>query len=224
MTHITFRGIFYHYIHENLRLDRSIFSRWVNGECAKWLGYFIANNHTLGVVHAWFAAFLGPPWNSEMAHKYRGNLYLKISHVKKTMMSLSMAYPPYPAISRSRPINKESGHQRGYKLYEFRIWDICANTVIPTTSHLVHFLSHEIGGLTAYVGVTPASHTWVADDGFTSIMTEALVAYPTPKRSSAGRYPGRDDPSGSTLCMVRCVMPWTESPTSTCKRFGHPNL
>ena len=34
-------------------------NRWVNGECAKWLSYFIAKNHTLGVVHAWLTAFSG---------------------------------------------------------------------------------------------------------------------------------------------------------------------
>ena len=41
------------------QLDRAMFSRWVDRECALWLGYFIAENHTLGAVHAWFAAFLG---------------------------------------------------------------------------------------------------------------------------------------------------------------------
>ena len=41
------------------RLDPTIFSRWVNRECSKWLSYFIAKNHTFGVVHAWFSAFLG---------------------------------------------------------------------------------------------------------------------------------------------------------------------
>ena len=41
------------------RLDCTIFSRWVNRECAQWLSYFIEKNHTLGIVHAWFAAFLG---------------------------------------------------------------------------------------------------------------------------------------------------------------------
>ena len=42
-----------------IRLNRAVFSHWVNQECVQWLSYFIAKNHTLGAVHAWFAAFLG---------------------------------------------------------------------------------------------------------------------------------------------------------------------
>ena len=34
-------------------------SYWLNRECTQWLSYFITKNHTLGVVHAWFTAFLG---------------------------------------------------------------------------------------------------------------------------------------------------------------------
>lgn len=41
------------------RLDPAIFSRCANRECAGWLSYVIAENHTFGVVNAWFAAFLG---------------------------------------------------------------------------------------------------------------------------------------------------------------------
>lgn len=44
---------------ETHRPNPKTFTRWVNRECAQWLGYFIEKNHTLGAVHAWFAAFLG---------------------------------------------------------------------------------------------------------------------------------------------------------------------
>ena len=44
---------------EPARLDPTIFSHWVNRECSQWLNYFIAKNHTFGVVHAWFSAFIG---------------------------------------------------------------------------------------------------------------------------------------------------------------------
>ena len=41
------------------RLDPIIFMHWVNRECSQWLSYFISKNHTFGVVHAWFSAFVG---------------------------------------------------------------------------------------------------------------------------------------------------------------------
>ena len=37
----------------------TVFSQWLNREYTQWLSYFIAKNHTLGAVHAWFTAFLG---------------------------------------------------------------------------------------------------------------------------------------------------------------------
>ena len=85
-------------------LDPIVFSRWVNGECAKWLSYFIAKNHTLGAVHAWFAAFLGVtisslPGNAEslggtVCQQFlASNSACHLTCVWNTTMRQSMAYP-----------------------------------------------------------------------------------------------------------------------------------
>ena len=65
------------------------FSLWVNRECARWLGYFIGKNHTLGAVHAWFAAFLGVTRSSlnfiAQVHDSESEANLAISNLKFCM-------------------------------------------------------------------------------------------------------------------------------------------
>ena len=49
----------YRIVRDGSRLNPAVLSHWVNRECNQWLSYFIAKNHTLGAVHAWYTAFIG---------------------------------------------------------------------------------------------------------------------------------------------------------------------
>ena len=173
-------------------IDPIVFSRWANGECAKWLGYFIGKNHTLGVVHAWFAAFLGVTRFSlsEIAGSLRGTSWVQdpesaaaaISHLK-LRMSFDVCMEGYDeAVDGipSLPSNAATTIIKGVQvitdmvpyMYPRRIWDICANTVIPATWFCGRcpFTNRLSSGP---MGVRPVSHAWVADGDLTFIMTAA---------------------------------------------------
>ena len=163
-------------------LDPTIFSHWVNRECSKWLSYFIVKNHTFGVVHAWFSAFLGVTRESLywMARFPTGDS--GIQHLK-FRMSFDLCIKDYDEVVDgipSLPFDTKITTQRGMqvisetidKMYPRRVWDICANTIIPAT----WFCSPPCP-LTKRcmvpLGVKPISHAWVADGDLTYIMTEA---------------------------------------------------
>ena len=159
------------------QLDPTIFSRWVNRECAQWLSYFIAKNHTLGVVHAWFSAFLGVTRESlrKIARMSTGDL--------QSRMSFDLCIKDYDEVVDglpSIPFNTEITNKRGMQVISEsaqdmrprRVWDICANTIIPAT----WFFGPPCplpGFSDIAVGVKPISHAWVADADLTYIMTEA---------------------------------------------------
>ena len=170
---------------KNTRLDPIIFSHWVNRECSQWLGYFIAKNHTFGVVHAWFSAFLGVTRDcicgiARLPTGYSGILHLK------SRMSFDLCIEDYDEVVNgipSLPFNtkittNECGMQvireSTNKMFPRRVWDICANTVIPATwfcgpnCPLLGYCKMPIP-----LGVKPISHAWVADGDLTYIMTEA---------------------------------------------------
>ena len=168
---------------EPTRLDPTIFSHWVNGECSPWLSYFIAKNHTFGVVHAWFSAFLGVTREciydiARFLIGDSGTLHLKFR------MSFDLCIEDYDEVVDglpSLPFNtKITTNKRGMQVINNRIeemsprrvWDICANTVIPAT----WFFGPPCplpGFPHIPVGVKPISHAWVADGDLTYIMTEA---------------------------------------------------
>ena len=160
------------------RLDPTIFSRWANRECAQWLSYFIAKNHTFGVVHAWFSAFLGVTRESlfEISRVATGDL--------KCRMSFDLCIKDYDEVVDgipSLPFNTEvTTNERGMqvisksimKMFPRRLWDICANTIIPAT----WFCGPNCpltGNCMMQLGVKPISHAWVANEDLTYIMTEA---------------------------------------------------
>ena len=159
------------------QLDPTILSRWVNRECSQWLSYFIAKNHTFGVVHAWFSAFLGVtrdtlPWIARMS---TGDL--------KSRMSFGLCIKDYDEVVDglpSLPFSTQITNKRGMQVISKfiggmrprRIWDICGNTIIPAT----WFFGPPCqlpGFPNIPVGVKPISHAWVADADRTYIMTEA---------------------------------------------------
>ena len=162
-------------------------SHWANKECTKWLSYFIAKNHTLGVVHAWFAAFLGVIKDSLFGVV---NFSIKdVSHLK-FRMSFDMcmeghdeAVDGLPSLSHRVATTTINGVQvirdKISLMYPRRIWDICANTVIPAA-----WICGPDFLPISTVGVRPVSHAWVADGDLTFIMTEAnqqLWPIPLPK-------------------------------------------
>ena len=164
------------------RLDPTIFSHWVNRECSQWLNYFVAKNHTFGVVHAWFSAFLGvtrecicqiarfPIGGSGILHlKFRMSFDLCIKDYDEVVDGL-------PSLPFNTKITTERGMQVIRKsigsMYPRRVWNICANTVIPAT-----WFCGPPCPLTGYymiqLGVKPISHAWVPDGDLTYIITEA---------------------------------------------------
>ena len=161
------------------QLDAKMFSHWVNGKCAKWLNYFITRNHTLGAVHAWFTAFLGVTRDSilEMAKfltdmeaisrfKFRMSFDMCIKDYDEIVNGIP-SLPHNPELTKNKQgvlvINNKIGN-----MFPRRIWDICANTVIPATwvcgprcpltgRHQVHS-----------PGVRPVSHAWATDRTYIS--------------------------------------------------------
>ena len=170
---------------KNTRLDPTIFSHWVNKECSQWLSYFIAKNHTFGVVHAWFSAFLGVTRDcicriARLPTGYSGILDLKCR------MSFDLCIEYYDEVIDgipSLPFNtKITPSERGMQVINEcieemlprRVWDICANTVIPATwfcGPTCPLVGNS--GVPIPLGIKPISHAWAAGADRTYIMTEA---------------------------------------------------
>ena len=166
-------------------LDPGMFSRWVNRECAQWLTYFIEKDHTFGAVHAWFAAFLGVTRNSlgwiaesfaetAPAHDSKSGANTEVPSHPKFRMSFDLCIDGHDELVDgipSLPLNVEiRTNKKGVPVIHNgktdtvprRIWDVCANTVIPTT-----WFAGPPCPLTDHVrlnlGVRPVSHSWVAN-------------------------------------------------------------
>ena len=174
------------------------FNRWADGECAKWLGYFIAKNHTLGVVHAWVAAFSGI--TKHFQHEILGMLgdwsMVGVATPTGFRMSFDLCMQRYdeevdglPSLPFNTLTTTIKGVQvikaRVRSMYPRRIWDICANTVIPATWFYVQdcpFTQFTEKGPSVWV--RPISHAWAADGDRTYIISEAnqqLWPIPLPK-------------------------------------------
>ena len=163
-------------------LDPTIFSHWVNRECSPWLSYFITKNHTFGAVHAWFSAFLGVIRQCLCGIARLSTGDSGIWHLK-TRMSFDLCIKDHNDIvdgMPSLPFNTKITTERGMQvisnyideMFPRRVWDICANTVIPATWFCgpeCRFTENSI----IQLGVKPISHAWVADGDLTYIMTEA---------------------------------------------------
>ena len=193
-----------------VRLDRKMFSHWVNRECAQWLNYFISENHTLGAVHAWFTAFLGITRQSlpklaesftTIAHSQdsESEAFMESIHRIKFRMSFDVCIKGHDEAIDGLPslpsntifITDAKGMQVIYDricyMYPRRIWDICANTVIPVTWFCgppCPLTRHQEVGPVGTLGVKPVSHAWVADEDLGFIVTEAnqqMWPIPLPK-------------------------------------------
>ena len=193
------------------RLDRVMFSHWVNRECAQWLDYFISENHTLGAVHAWFTAFLGvtreslpklAEWFTKIARSRdsESEAFMESIHRIKFRMSFNVCIKGHEKVVDGIPslpsnvtvTTDEKGmqviHNRIDELYPRRIWDICANTVISATwfcgPPCPLTRRHVVGPAVGSLGVSPVSHAWVADKDRSLIWTEAnqkMWPIPLPK-------------------------------------------
>ena len=189
------------------RLDPAIFSRWVNRECTQWLGYFIAKNHTFGVVHAWFTAFLGvtrhhrvtlatlfidtaqihDPSSAAFMTAISGKFRMSFDACIEGHDETTGGLPSLP-LNTEITINKQGMqviHESIENMVPRRIWDICANTVIPITWFTgppYLYRSNDLGRVA--LGVKPVSHAWAANDDLHFIVTEAnqqLWPIPLPK-------------------------------------------
>ena len=187
------------------RIPPAMFNYWMNKECAQWLSYFIAKNHTLGAVHAWFTAFLGVIkdslgdlamsfMNIERSHDLEA--IEESFHRIKTRMSFDVCIEGHdevvdglPSLPSNTMITaNEKGmqviHDSIRKMYPRRIWDICANTVIPTTWFCGPPCPLTGRQEVDVLGVKPISHAWVADEDRSFIFTEAdqqMWPIPLPK-------------------------------------------
>ena len=187
--------------------NHRVLSYWVDRECAQWLNYFIARNHTFGAVHAWYAAFLGITKRSldnlaesvtsiAQSHYTRGRAFKKSINRIKFRMSFDVCIEGHDEVVDGLPslpsntviTTNEKGtqiiHDSIRNLFPRRIWDICANTVIPTTWFCGPPCpltgQQDVGAL----GVKPISHAWVANEDRNNILTEAnqyLWPIPLPK-------------------------------------------
>ena len=185
----------------------ALFGHWVNRECTQWLSYFIAKNHTLGAVHAWFAAFSGVARKSKLrlerslrdiaqSQDAESVEFMESIHRIKFRMSFDVCIKDHHEVVDGLPslpsntmiTTNEKGmqviHNSINKMFPRRIWDICANTVIPATWFCgppCPLTGHqEMGAL----GVKPVSHAWVADNDRSPILTEAnqhMWPIPLPK-------------------------------------------
>ena len=181
-----------------VRLDRVMFSHWVNRECAQWFDYFISENHTIGVVHAWFTAFVGVTRGSlpKLAELFTNIARSESIHHIKFRMSFDTCIKGHDKVVDGLPslppnatiTTDEKGMQvidnLLDRMYPRRIWDICANTVIPAT-----WFCGPPCPLTGHqnvraLGVKPVSHAWVADEDLSFVLTEAnqqMWPIPLPK-------------------------------------------
>ena len=193
-----------------VRLDRTMFSHWVNRERDQWLDYFISENHTLGAVHAWFTAFLGVTreslpnlaksfTNIARSQDLESEAFMESIHRIKIRMSFDACIKGHDKVvdgipsltSNATVTTNEKGMQvidnSIDRLYPRRIWDICANTVIPATWFCgppCPLTRRQEVGLVGTPGVKPVSHAWVADEDLGFIMTEAnqhMWPIPLPK-------------------------------------------
>ena len=215
-----------------------VLSHWVNREYTQWLSYFIAKNHTLGAVHAWFAAFLGVTERSldnlaesvtciTLSHKKSREFKESINHIK-FRMSFDLCIEGHDEVVDGLPslpsntiiMTNEKGmeiiHDNICNMLPRRIWDICANTVIPTTWFCGPPCPltgrQEVGTL----GVKPISHAWVADEDRNAILTEVnqyLWPIPLPKGVLLEDVRGEMIRLGvryawlDVLCLRQCAQP-----------------
>ena len=184
------------------------FNYWVEKECTQWLSYFIAKNHTLGAVHAWFAAFLGITRESldNLAEAFtniaqsqdpESEAFIKSIHCIKFRMSFDVCIEGHDEVVDGLPslpsnavimTNKKGMqviHNSINNMFPRRIWDICANTVIPATWFCgppCPLTGRQEVGMS--LGIKPVSHAWVADQDLSYILTEAnqqMWPIPLPK-------------------------------------------
>ena len=202
-----YQDIFLGGVRLRLRLDRTMFSHWVNRECDQWLDYFISENHTLGAVHAWFTAFLGVtreslPKLAELFTKIarsqdsESEAFMESIHRIKFRMSFDTCIKDHDNVVDGIPslppkathtINVQGIqviHDIITTMYPRRIWDICSNTVIPATWFCGPHCPLTYSMMVQALEVKPVSHAWVADKDRSFIWTEAnqhMWPIPLPK-------------------------------------------
>ena len=132
----------------------AVLSHWMNRECTQWLSYFIAKNHTFGAVHAWFTAFLGVTRDSlaKLTEAFKNipqsqdpesDAFMESIHRIKTRMLFDVCIEGHdevvdglPSLPSNTVITTNEKvmqviHDSINNMFPRRIWDICANTVIP---------------------------------------------------------------------------------------------
>ena len=195
------------YEHQSSERYTAVLSHWMNRECAQWLSYFITKNHTLGAVHAWYTAFLGVTresldilteafTNVAQSQDPESEAFMESIHRIKIRMSFDVCIEGHDEVvdglpslpSNSMITTNEKGmqviHDSINNMFPRRIWDICANTVIPATWFCGPPCPLTGRQTVGHLGVKPVSHAWVADNDQSPIFTEAnqhMWPIPLPK-------------------------------------------
>ena len=213
----------------SFKIDRAVFSHSVNKECTQWLSYLIAKNHTLGAVHAWFTAFVGVikdslfdlaiSFNKVSYQDLKHEAFMESIHRIKFRMSFDVCIEGHDEVVDGLPslpsnamiTTNEQGmqiiHNSIDNMFPRRIWDICANTVIPATWFCGPPCPLTGRQGVGTLGVKPRTY----------IVTETnphMWPIPLPKRLLLEDVRGEMIRLG-TLCMVGCVMPQAACPANT---------
>ena len=120
-----------------------------------WLSYCIAYNHCFGVVHAGVSTLL-------LSVSYSLPLPLPVNELDKPNYNSALCYDTCICIDGVHTVNWEAPvlEIQGYKMLNMRkrnrwtrrVWDICANRVIPWADSLPD------------QAIVPISHAWVASE------------------------------------------------------------
>ena len=247
-TFVRFWDMILLYYGERVIFDYETVSHWVNRECDQWLDYFISENHTLGAVHAWFTAFIGVTRESlpSLVKSFRDSAYMESIHRIKFRMSFDVCMgghdevvdglPSLPsnAVITTNAQGMQVIHNSINKMYPQRIWDICANMVIPATWFCGPPCPLTGRQNVGVLGVKPVSHAWVADEDLNFVLTEAnqqMWPIPLPKGvlledvrremiRLGVRYAWLD-----VLCLRQCAQPTlaTDSAIPVSTKVGAPS-
>ncbi|KAF8422278.1 hypothetical protein BGX38DRAFT_595667, partial [Terfezia claveryi] len=139
----------------------------------EWLDYFREHNHTYGVVHAWVGMIT--TWPRSQRTEDVTDVAETVSIRKCASQSCDDVDGVIALALKRLPICDSNGDMYvqvpnmsdGVDDRPRRIWDLCANTVIPIT----WFRDGDYQFIMHYV--LPVSHAWVADNDLEFVVTAA---------------------------------------------------
>ncbi|KAF8451576.1 hypothetical protein BDZ91DRAFT_802657 [Kalaharituber pfeilii] len=156
----------------------------VKAAYTEWLSYFISSNQTFGTVHAFVGALhIRQHYSFNRWPPYFGDHILFPSPDHHTdQPELHGVYAPVLTHQRKRNASGLEEIDQAGAVCPRRVWDICANRVIPCT----WFIGNQspIAEFHLFGLIVPASHAWTAPQDLQYVMTNInynLWPVPIPK-------------------------------------------